>query len=304
MKRNSGYSYGFNGKENDNEVKGQGNQQDYGMRIYDPRLGRFLSVDPLAKDFAWYTPYQFAGNKPIVAIDLDGLEDVYVTTGKNFRIMNMLFNEKDIKAIASGNTTVPRIHYDVKKLAVSQFEGPNKKNEEAIFSTKYLQYSNFIKNTWIPSLKEGDKGISFGLTIPVLIPEPTPPSPILPRTISARGIVKFGNLSSMTSGADYKGDPAGPGSIADPSSLNRVIKLVKDNDNVESLSINLTFSYNPFEDKSAAELSAKNGVANVKSYLKANGLKDIKINTSYSVVPLSEKDTPVNNININYTEKK
>lgn len=37
------YRYGFNGKENDNEVKGEGNQQDYGMRIYDPRLGKFLS---------------------------------------------------------------------------------------------------------------------------------------------------------------------------------------------------------------------------------------------------------------------
>ncbi|MFY0255719.1 RHS repeat-associated core domain-containing protein [Chitinophaga sp. 30R24] len=59
------YRYGFNGKENDNEVKGEGNQQDYGMRIYDPRLGRFLSVDPLTQHFPWYTPYQFAGNKPI-----------------------------------------------------------------------------------------------------------------------------------------------------------------------------------------------------------------------------------------------
>jgi RHS repeat-associated protein len=70
------YRHGFNGKENDNEVKGEGNQQDYGMRIYDPRLGRFLSVDPLTKDYPWYTPYQFAGNTPIVAIDLDGLEPV------------------------------------------------------------------------------------------------------------------------------------------------------------------------------------------------------------------------------------
>ena len=72
---NNSYRYGFNGKENDNEVKGEGNQQDYGMRIYDPRLGRFLSVDPLAKTYPWYTPYQFAGNKPIWAIDLDGAEE-------------------------------------------------------------------------------------------------------------------------------------------------------------------------------------------------------------------------------------
>ena len=70
----SSYRYGFNGKENDNEVKGEGNQQDYGMRIYDPRLGRFLSVDPLAKKYAFYSPYQFAGNMPIRYIDLDGLE--------------------------------------------------------------------------------------------------------------------------------------------------------------------------------------------------------------------------------------
>lgn len=69
-----GYRYGFNGKENDNEVKSEGNQQDYGMRIYDPRLGRFLSVDPITKDYPELTPYQFASNRPIDGIDLDGLE--------------------------------------------------------------------------------------------------------------------------------------------------------------------------------------------------------------------------------------
>jgi RHS repeat-associated protein len=69
-----GYSYGFNGKENDNEVKGEGNQQDYGMRFYDPRLGKFLSVDPLARSYSYYTPYQFAGNNPVSFIDLDGGE--------------------------------------------------------------------------------------------------------------------------------------------------------------------------------------------------------------------------------------
>lgn len=76
----NGYRYGFNGKENDNEVKGEGNQQDYGMRMYDPRLGKFLSVDPLMTSYPWYTPYQFAGNRPIVAIDVDGLEPHDVST--------------------------------------------------------------------------------------------------------------------------------------------------------------------------------------------------------------------------------
>ena len=69
-----GYRYGFNGKENDNEVKGEGNQQDYGMRIYDPRLGRFLSVDPIDYKYPELTPYQFASNTPLWAVDIDGLE--------------------------------------------------------------------------------------------------------------------------------------------------------------------------------------------------------------------------------------
>lgn len=71
------YRYGFNGKEMDNEVKNNpGTQYDYGFRIYDPRLGRFLSRDPLSKTYPSLTPYQFASNTPIQAIDIDGLEAI------------------------------------------------------------------------------------------------------------------------------------------------------------------------------------------------------------------------------------
>jgi hypothetical protein len=47
------------------------------MRIYNPGLGKFLSVDPLSRQYPWYTPYQFAGNKPIWCKDLDGAEEWY-----------------------------------------------------------------------------------------------------------------------------------------------------------------------------------------------------------------------------------
>ena len=79
---NAKYRYGFNGKENDNDVKGDGNQQDYGMRIYDPRLGRFLSIDPIMKKYPMLTPYQFASNRSIDGIDQDGLE--YIKPIKTF----------------------------------------------------------------------------------------------------------------------------------------------------------------------------------------------------------------------------
>lgn len=72
---NNSYRYGFNGKENDKKTSFT-TTYDYGFRIYSPALGRFLSVDPLTKNYAALTPYQFASNNPIEGVDLDGLEYV------------------------------------------------------------------------------------------------------------------------------------------------------------------------------------------------------------------------------------
>ncbi|MFM2394947.1 MAG: hypothetical protein RLZZ546_2930, partial [Bacteroidota bacterium] len=67
-----GYRYGFNGKEKDDEVKGSGNSLDFGARIYDSRLGRFLSVDPLANTYPWNSPFAFAENRVLDGIDVNG----------------------------------------------------------------------------------------------------------------------------------------------------------------------------------------------------------------------------------------
>lgn len=77
------YRYGFNGKENDPETVGTDEgTQDYGMRIYNPALGKFLSVDPLFKSFAYKTPYDFAENTPIMCIDLDGGQSEFFALAK------------------------------------------------------------------------------------------------------------------------------------------------------------------------------------------------------------------------------
>ena len=73
-----GYKFGFNGQEKDDEIKGASNSYSFTFRIYDPRMCRWLSMDPMTKSYPWYTPYQFAGNKPIGAIDLEGLEEYWV----------------------------------------------------------------------------------------------------------------------------------------------------------------------------------------------------------------------------------
>lgn len=92
---NVSYRYGFNGKENDRGIFGEGPLQDYGMRMYNPALGRFLSVDPIAGQYPELTPYQFASNTPIQAIDLDGLEALFFGTKKQVQDIQ-LSTSKDI----------------------------------------------------------------------------------------------------------------------------------------------------------------------------------------------------------------
>ncbi|WP_320019771.1 RHS repeat-associated core domain-containing protein [Labilibaculum manganireducens] len=64
--------YKYVGKERDEET----GLYYYGFRYYAAWLCRFVSVDPLQFDYPHYTPFQYAGNKPITYIDLDGLEEV------------------------------------------------------------------------------------------------------------------------------------------------------------------------------------------------------------------------------------
>ncbi|MEM6644515.1 MAG: RHS repeat-associated core domain-containing protein, partial [Bacteroidota bacterium] len=75
----SSYRYGFNGKEKDSNGEwGSQTHYDYGFRIYNPQIAKFLSVDPLMTEYPFYTPYQFASNSPILAVDIDGLEADYL----------------------------------------------------------------------------------------------------------------------------------------------------------------------------------------------------------------------------------
>lgn len=79
----SEYRYGFNGKESDSEISGDDNIYDLEFRIYNPRIGKFLSVDPLSKNYPWNTPYSFAENRVIDGIDVEGLEYVHYTVYLN-----------------------------------------------------------------------------------------------------------------------------------------------------------------------------------------------------------------------------
>ncbi|PXY42832.1 hypothetical protein DMB65_02105 [Flavobacterium cheongpyeongense] len=66
------YRYGFNGKEKDDELKGEGNSYDFGARMLDPRVGRFFTKDPDFSLYPFMSPYCYAANSPIYLLDSQG----------------------------------------------------------------------------------------------------------------------------------------------------------------------------------------------------------------------------------------
>ena len=74
----SGYRYGFNGKEKSDEITSD--DYDYGARIYDGRLGRWLSLDPLQKKYPGESHYAFVSNSPILYKDVDGRDKIVTIT--------------------------------------------------------------------------------------------------------------------------------------------------------------------------------------------------------------------------------
>jgi RHS repeat-associated protein len=73
----SDYRFGVNGKEKDSEVKGTGNSYDFGARIYDCRLGRWMSLDVLKSTTPYLSAYNYSKNAPILFIDNVG-EDIRI----------------------------------------------------------------------------------------------------------------------------------------------------------------------------------------------------------------------------------
>lgn len=150
------HRFSFNGKESDSEVKGEGNSLDFGARVYDSRLGRWMAMDPLHSNHPNWSTYKAFLNNPIVYIDPDGRTEFITTITVNastgevkitISTANKIMTDgiEQSPPIHQGNPFhVQRNYYDFETLTLNVVDN-NGKVLATSTSTKIL-YQNGIKD--------------------------------------------------------------------------------------------------------------------------------------------------------------
>jgi len=90
------YRYGFQGMEQDDNFKGKGNSISTEFRQYDPRVARWLSVDPMLDKYPNFSPYIGMNNNAVNVIDKLGLEGEDEVTGA---LNNLTMKTAELHAI-------------------------------------------------------------------------------------------------------------------------------------------------------------------------------------------------------------
>ncbi len=152
-----GYRFGFNGKENLNEISGDGNEYDFGARIFNPRLGRWLSTDPLSVKQPDQSTFKAFLNCPLVFIDPDGKDEFERIIIYNEKGQVVLTAEKLIKKnryISDGiiyfhDTYVPELsngfnyYSKTTKITINNSGYVTKKSED---NQKVIKYQDGIQD--------------------------------------------------------------------------------------------------------------------------------------------------------------
>jgi RHS repeat-associated protein len=160
---NSSYRYGFNGKEKDNSTA-EGSY-DFGARIYDGRIGRWLGVDKFASLLCAESPYSSNGNSPLVVVDRDGNWRIVVHLIYDFKTKSItvfaITTERGLKEIQtkenynSANNTWTNLRsdwYDYIDFKISPVNKPDEDDADlqaiANYQSSYRTVGNPVATTY------------------------------------------------------------------------------------------------------------------------------------------------------------
>jgi len=143
----SDYRYGYNGKEEDNEVKGgDGKGLDYGARWYDPRKARWDAVDPLFAEYSGDSPYLYSKNDPINIIDIEGEQPIRGQLAHIGQILGTM--KKHITdAEISKDSWLKQITILAKSMGTDQYVYRSKKDGNFYQEPKSIAVSRYIYTT-------------------------------------------------------------------------------------------------------------------------------------------------------------
>jgi RHS repeat-associated protein len=295
------YRFGFQGQEKDDEMHGAtGTSYAFEYRIHDPRVGRFLSIDPLTWKYPYWSPYAFAGNMVIQYVELEGLEINIIKLDriKSGRVTDIRVRRAEDVAGNVIDQNVTRNGVNYQGYAAIIFDPMNSDPSQRLRFAKDLADLTPDERRALATMSRThtdkqyktiggdmhtDANIFQGSFTP-LVTVGRPPATVNGVVVKPGAVIRSDDVPYVRTSAPGNPEEGMVPSYADQSFLNSIAAAVMGNSSIKEIDISMNLAIAP--NVSNAELAYTRrvdamGVESMKQYLYDHGVsKDVKINVS------------------------